>query len=242
MHIVTPETIEQVAWEGYLTPLWTPDQQSWALGPMPKHAASLPRVTLGEPVWWPAATAMETETGEKWTPPAGDSQYLLLRLACTLHPPAEGRLRYTEAILATYLRPVTGTGQVVAHDLYPRRLTADNEGSFVVGLGPDLRFANLVRVSLLDVGAEIEYRRAFPVIQGYGLGESRVYWRFAHHASHPLLGSQSVYIVLDAPADAGGVRLSVELVATLETRVGPIRLGLPREARDHTSRTIGDGR
>jgi hypothetical protein len=185
---------------------------------------------------------METETGKKWAPPASGRRYLLLRLACTLHPPTKGRSRYAEAVLATYLRPVKGAGQVVAHDLYPQRLTAETQGTFVVGLGPDLKFANLAKVTLLQVGAEIEYRRAFPVIQGYGLGESRVYWRFAHHATHPLLGSQSVYVVLDTPGDAGGVRLSVELVATLETRVGPIRLGLPREARDHTSRTIGDGR
>jgi hypothetical protein len=242
MHIVTPETIEQVAWEGHLAPLWTPDQQSWALGPMPKDAASLPRVTLGKPVWWLAETAMETETGKQWAPPASDRQYILLRLACTLHPPAKRRFRYAEAVLATYLRPVKGSGQVVAHDLYPLRLTAENQGTFTVGLGPGLKFASVVDVSLLEVGAEIEYRRAFPIIQGYGLGESRVYWRFAHHATHPLLGSQSVYAVLDAPGDVGGVRLSVELVATLETRVGPIRLGLPREARDHTSHTIGDGR
>jgi hypothetical protein len=241
MRIVTPETIEQVAWEGHLAPLWTPDQQSWALGPMPKDAASLPRVTLGEPVWWPAERAMEAETGKRWVPPAGGRQYLLLRLACTLHPPAEGRARYAEAVLATYLRPAQGGGQVVAHDLYPQRLTAENKGTFTVGLGPDLKFAEVVDVSLLEVGAEIEYRRAFPIIQGYGLGESRAYWRFAHHATHPLLGSQSVYAVLDAPGDASGVRLSIELVATLETRLGPVRLGLPQEARAHASRTIGDG-
>jgi len=45
--------------------------------------------------------------------------------------------------------------------------------------------------------------------------------------------------VLDAPQDAGGVRLSVELVATLETRWGPITVGLPQEAQTHLSRTIG---
>lgn len=71
------------------------------------------------------------------------------------------------------------------------------------------------------------------------MGESHPSWQFAHHAAHPLLGCQSVYAVLDAPGDAGGVRLSVELIATLETRFGGIiRVGLPEEARAHVSRVI----
>jgi hypothetical protein len=53
----------------------------------------------------------------------------------------------------------------VAHELYPQCLTADDKGTFKVGLGPDLKFAGLV-----------------------GLGESRPYWQFAHHEARPLLG------------------------------------------------------
>jgi len=228
MRIITPTEIEHVAWEGYLEPL----AESF------KGAESLPRVTLGEPAWWPAEQAMEGETGKKWTPPTGDRRYTLLRLACTLHPPAEVRTLYKEATLTAYLRPRHDAGRVVAHDLYPQRLTAEEKGTFKVGLGPDLKFAGLVDVSLLEVGAEIEVHKVFPVIQGYGLGESRPYWQFAHHEARPLLGCQSVYAVLDAPQEAGGVRLSLELVATLETRWGPITVGLPQEAQAHLSRTI----
>jgi len=234
MKIFTPAQIEQVAWEGYLEPL----------GETFRSAARLPRVTLGEPVCWPAEQAMEKETGKKWSPPpvtgtpAGDRRYTLVRLACTLHPPDEPRTHYTQATLGAYLRPRRGGERVVAHDLYPRRLSVENKGKFNIGLGPDLKFAEAVEVSLLEVGAEIEYRKVFPVIQGFGLGETKPYWQFAHHAAHPLLGCQSVYLVLAAPGDAGGVRLGVELVATLETRYGPVRVGLPEEARAHVSRTI----
>jgi len=228
MRIVTPTEIEHVAWEGPLEPL----AESF------KGAESLPRVTLGEPACWPAEQAMETETGKKWTPPAGGRRYTLLRLACTLHPPAEARSFYTGATLTAYLRPRRDVGRVVAHDLYPQRLAAEEKGAFKVGLGPDLKFAGLLDVSLLELGAEIEYRQVYPVIQGYGLGESRPYWQFACHSSHPLLGCQCVYAVLDAPGDAGGVRLSVELAATLETRWGPVTVGLPQEAQAHLSRTI----
>ncbi|MBC8449543.1 MAG: hypothetical protein H8D78_17490 [Chloroflexi bacterium] len=230
MRIITPTEIDDVAWEGNLEPL----------GPAYRGGPLLPRVTLGEPAWWPAEQAMEGETGKKWTPPAGDRRYTLLRLACTLHPPADTRTLYQEATLTAYLRPHSaGTGAVVAHDLYPQRLTAERKGKFTFGLGPDLKFADVFEASLFEVGAEIEYHQTFPVLQGYGLGESHPAWQFAHHAAHPLLGCQSVYAVLDAPDDAGGVRLSIELVATLETRFGGIiRVGLPEEARAHVSRMI----
>jgi hypothetical protein len=232
MHIVTPTQIDadQVAWEGSLEPL----------GETFKAARPCARVTLGEPAWWPAEEALETETGKKWAPPASDHRYTLLRLACTLHPPEDRRSHYSEATLGTYLRPHSaGAGTVLAHDLYPQRLTAEEKGTFKIGLGPDLKFAGVLDVSILEMGAEIEFPQVFPVVQGYGLGESRPYWEFAHHSGHPLLGCQSVYAVLDAPGETDGVRLTIELVATLETRFGPVRLGLPEEARVTLSRTIG---
>ena len=74
MRIITPAEIERVAWEGTLEPL----------GAAFKEPTLLPRVTLGEPVWWPAGQALESETGKKWSPPAGDTRYTLVRLACTL--------------------------------------------------------------------------------------------------------------------------------------------------------------
>ncbi len=231
MRITTPTQIEpdQVAWEGTLEPL----AEAF------KGAPPRPRVTLGEPAWWPAAEAVESETGQEWTPPSSQRRYTLVRLACTLHPPEERQSHYSEAALNAYLRPHSaGAGRVVAHDLYPRRLTAEETGTFTIGLGPDLKFADVLDVKLLEVGAEIEFPQVFPVVQGYGLGERRPYWRFAHHSGHPLLGCQSVYAVLDAPREADGVRITIELVATLETRWGPIRLGLPQAARSHIRRII----
>ena len=230
MRITTPTEIAQVAWEGELEPL----------GEVYKSAALRPRVTLGEPAWWPAEQALEKETGKPWSPPAGGRHYTLLRLACTLHPPGEARARYSEAALGLYLRPQrAASGPVVAHDLYPQRITVERTTTLKAGLGPDLKFGDAVELSLGELGAEIELPQVFPAVQAYGLGESHAEWRFAHHAARPLLGCQSVYAVLDAPREAGGVRLTVELVATLESRFGPIRLGLPAEAQAHISRVVG---
>ena len=229
MRINTPEGIEQAAWEGVLESLGETYRGAEPAGP---------RVTMGEPVWWPAEQALESETGKKWTPPAGGQRYTLVRLSCTLHPPAETRTRYMDVTLTAYLRPHAAVGAAVAHDLYPLRLTAETKGKFTVSLGPELKFAPAVDVKLGEIGAEIEFRRVFPVIQAFGLGESRPYWQFKHDAAAPLLGSQSVYMVVAAPKQAGGVRLSVELVATVETRYGPLRVGLPEAARTHLSKLI----
>jgi hypothetical protein len=228
MHIITPAEIDQVAWEGTLQPL----------GPTFMDTP-LPRVALGQPVWWPAAQALQNETGQAWTPPPDDLDYTLLRLACTLCPSQDRHTHYVDATLTAYLRPKEGAAAVVAHDLFPKRLTVDSERTFSFSLGPNLEFAGVVEASLIQVSAEIAYHRAFPVVQGFGIGESRPYWYFAHHAGNPLLGCQSVYLVLAAPRAANGVRLSLELTANLQTRYGPVRVGLPETARTHVGQVIG---
>ena len=80
MRIVSPTEIQRVAWEGTLEPL----------GAAFKDATPLPRVTLGEPAWWPPGEALEARTGKAWSPPAGDRRYALVRLTCNLHPPPKG--------------------------------------------------------------------------------------------------------------------------------------------------------
>lgn len=232
MRIVTPSKIEQVAWEGYLEPL----------GEVSKGAHSRVRVTLGEPVWWSVNEAMESKVGEKWVSPVGDKRYILVRLACTLHPPSGRLTRYTEATLKAYLRPrQEDAGAVLAHDLYPQRLTVDSKGKMALGLlGEGLNFIEGADINIMQPGIEIEYQQVFPVVQGFGLGESNPYWRFAHHAKHPLLGSQFVYLVVATPPNSRGVQLVVKLIATLQTRWGPIRLGIPEDARIYISRTIGE--
>ena len=227
MRLITPTVIEQVAWEGYLEPL----------GATFRSATGLPRVTLGEPVAW-SAQALESETGKKWSPPLGDRRYSLLRLACTLHPLDDSRAHYTETTLTAHLRSRDGIGHVLAHDLYPQRVTAETKGKTSLTLKPDFKFAQVIEFAPGEAGVEIEHHDVFPVIQAYGLGESQPYWKFDQHPAHPLIGCQSVYLVLAAPSDSGAVRLSVELIATVESRFGPLRVGLPQDARASLSRVI----
>jgi hypothetical protein len=234
VRIVTPEqlTPEEILWEGDLAP--TGDESIFKSA----DPDAVARVAIGRPVSWDAAAAVEGETGKTWTAPANDRRYTLLRLACTLYPPTAKRTTYRSATLIAYLRPRNGSTQVVAHDLYPQRVTQVNTGKAKVGLTPELKFSEAFSLKAGELGAEIEFQRAIPVVQSYGLGQSQPQWQFQTHAAHPLLGDQFVYLVADAAASAGGLRLTVELVATLETKWGMILLRTPPDARAHISHTI----
>lgn len=228
MAIVTPNEIEQAAWEGNLE----------QLGETFRGVGAHPRATIGEPAVWNAA-ALENETGKKWALPADARAYALVRLAFTLHVPENDRAQYREATLNAYLRPVRGVGTVVAHDLFPQRETAATTGKSKIALKPNFKFVEAIQFSPGEAGVEIDHHNVFPVIQAYGLGESNPYWKFENHSANPLVGCQSVYLVLAAPSDAAGVRLSIELTATVELRLGGLlRVRTPEEVRQNLTRVI----
>ncbi len=229
MDIITPSTIESVAWEGALDVPETTRSYS-------ESGLRRPVVTLGKPEIWPAAKALENEVGKKWVPPLGGSQFWLVRLACTLHEPPGGPT-ITEAVQALYLRPqnhAAGDKAVYSFSLYPDRLSVENQAEFNIGLGPELKFTG-VEAKAGEIGAKITYRKVFPIIQGYGAGEPAPFWIFKPHAAYPLDGSQFVYAVVAAQSGSGGAHAHVELTVTVESRFGPVRFGLPEEAKKHVA-------
>ena len=229
MNIITPTKIDKILWEGSLKLIG--DSSATEV----LHTA---RVTLGEPVSWPVERVLKGETVTPWMPPSKDQRYVLARLACMLHPLEDEGTRYSEATLTTFLRACSGTGPVVAYDLYPKNITAENKEKCCIRLGTDLKFSETMQAELPKVGAEIEFQKASPIVQAYGLGESHPYWRFRHHDEHPLFGTFFVYFVLAVPIDGIGIALGIELITLLQTRFGSIRLGLPEDAYAYIFRTI----
>jgi hypothetical protein len=231
MKIQTPATLtsDQIAWEGELVP---PEEVT--LGTKGTRPAA--RAALGKPVWWPAAAAVAGETGNTWTPPAGDRRYTLIRLSCTLYPPRHRRTHYQEAHLRVRLKSVDGNGRVVAHDLYPDKITTPAQGKYSIKLSPALKFVKAIDLSLGELGAEIAYERALPVAQSYGQGGNTPEWRFTHQPAHPLQGDISVYLVSDAPADVDAW-LELDLVATLSTTYGPLTVASPDPVTAHIAQT-----
>ncbi|HEY0602955.1 MAG TPA: hypothetical protein VGD58_08585 [Herpetosiphonaceae bacterium] len=231
MKITTPTEIKDVAWEGEL--------EAPAVSYAPS-SSSRPVVTIGQPEIWTAADALENEVGKKWVPPIGGASYWLLRLACTLREPA-GRERITEAQQTLYLLPQNRgapDSATYAYSLFPDRLSVEDKTDFNVSLGPELSFASGAGFKLGELGATIEYRKVFPVIQSFGAGEPSPYWRFQPHAAHPLVGSQFVYAVVVARPGVDAIRATVELTVTVETRFGPVRFGTPREEKPQLTFTI----
>ncbi len=232
MKIVTPTEIESVAWEGDLA------APTVSFGP--KSPTRL-TATIGKPAIWAVADALENEVGQKWTPPLGNADYWLVRLACTLRDPS-GMQTITAAQQRLYLRPQNHQADddtTYALSLFPDRLGVEDKGEISASLGPEMKFAGGSEFKVGQLGAKIECRKVFPVIQSYGAGESAPYWVFKPHAAHPIEGSQFVYAVVAAKAGSGGIQAYVELVATVEARLGGlIRLGTPEEVRPYTKFTI----
>lgn len=216
--IVTPTTIEQIAWEGELS------SSTERYG-----GSSAARVTLGQPTHW-TPQALEALTGTKWAAPANGRLHTLIRLSSTLHPPAAGQ-RYREATLIAEMRPLGSDDRALAHDLLPQRKLAEEQGKFTIKLAPSFKFADGSGIEVGEAGVEIEHHNAFPIIQAFGLGEDTPYWQFSRHDTQPLLGTQSVYLVASLPPTATALHLKLALIATLESsRFGLSRLLTPETA------------
>lgn len=235
MVIITPDDIDTVAWEGELAA--PPVSMS------PTRSDDRPVATIGAPEVWPAAEALQGQAGQRWMPPLGGASFWLVRLACTLRKPMSGSA-IAGAQQGLYLRPRASAASdtaVYAFSLYPDRLGIEDSREFTVSLGPELTFASGAGFKVGELGAKIEYKKVFPAIQAYGVGEPAPYWIFKPHARYPLEGSQFVYAVLAARPGAGGIRGAVELVVEVQGLFGPLRYGLPDEARAHTTFSVTAG-
>lgn len=231
MNITTPHAIADIAWEGELV------AAANTYGPKPP-APLVARI--GQPEIWPAAEALENEVGKKWVAPLGGASYWLIRLACTLFNPS-GLQAIGEAQQSLTLRPQSRQAPeraAYAFSLFPERLGAEDKAEFSVGLGPELTFGPDSSVKLGEIGAKIEYRKVYPVIQSYGAGGPEPHWVFKPHRTRPLDGDQFVYAVVVAEPAAQGIQAMVELRVVIETQFGPVRLAPPEESRGRRRFTI----
>jgi hypothetical protein len=200
-------------------------------------------VTIGKPEIWDTADALKNEINQVWTPPLTAATFWLVRLACTLRePPGLLLIRphITEVEQSLYLRPKNRQAEpdsTYAYSLYPDRLTAESKTDFILSLGPALKFGE-AELKVGELGATIEYRKVYPVIQSFQAGTATPYWLFKPHAAHPLEGDQFVYAVLAAQNGADGIRVSLDLKVTIETEWGPLKLAPPETARANLSFTV----
>lgn len=237
MHFVTPTKIESIAWEGKLVPPSGAGGFRAAFLRVAKRRG--PVCAIGKPEVWAAEDAVEPQTGQPWTPPLGGADFWLVRLACTLRDPS-GRLEIVEATHSLFLKPVQEApgAEAYAFSMIPDRLGIEDKANLTFTLGPELKFAGGVEVKAGEIGATIDYRKVFPVIQGYGAGRALCEWKFKPHRAHPIDGTQFVYAVVATRPSSTTAQAHVELSARVDTKLGPVHLGLPKEAKAHVAFAI----
>ncbi len=227
MHIKSPDQIENVAWEGELASSETMKTFSFR-----STREQQPKVTIGRPELWRVGEALKNEVDREWTPPLGDADFRLLRLACSLHE-LKGKSKFVEATLALSLRPASPDGAAYAFSMFPDRLGIENQAEFNVSLGPEATFATGAGFKLGELGAKIDYKKVFPVIESYGAGESHSYWTFKNHEAKPLQGCQLVYAVIVARPGDAGIRGEIQLTASVDDGARIFRFRPPEEVEDN---------
>ncbi len=218
MHIDDTQLPFESAWEGELAPP----------GGVFARGDGLPTVSLGRPAWWSDGEML----GKEWVPPAGGRRYGLARFAFSLRPGARQEVKRVEFVV--HLHAKGGGQRPLVFDLFPKAVTEEQTGEFKVGVGPDFKFMG-AEASLANVETTINLKQAVPVITADGVGESVARWVFQSRPAHPLLGSQSAYVVVELPPGVEAARASLLLSAEVTTRFGPMRGLLPEAERDRLS-------
>jgi len=220
MHIDDTQLPFETAWEGELAP---PE------GVFAKGGGDLPTVSLGRPAWWSDGKVL----GKEWVPPAGGKRYGLARFVFSLRPGARQEVKGVEFVV--HLHAKGGGARPVVFDLFPKAVTEEQTGMRTVGVDPKLKFVDAIEVSGLKAETTINVRQAMPVITADGVGESVARWVFQSRPAHPLIGSQSAFVVVELPPGVEAARASLLLSAEVTTRLGPVRGLLPEAERERLS-------
>lgn len=216
----------ETAWAGALEP---------PAGQYTKGPGALPQVTIGKPVWW----SDPRKLGADWVQPAGGQRYGLARFAYTLTPIERQTVDSVEFTVS--LASLGSAQRPIAFDLIPGLTTEEQTGSRKFTLDPKLKFTDVVEFSGVQAGVEINVKQAHVVSSIYGLGESDARWVFKARPAHPLVGSQTVFVVVELPASAQAARARVHLSAQVEAPVwGKLRGQLPAEAQAQSNFVLQD--
>lgn len=213
------------AWEGELKPA------TGAFGPTRGETSALV-ISIGKPSWWGQQNIM----GDQLVTPAGGKRYGLARFAFSLRPKERQERQEVKRVeFIAYLHAKGAGERPIAFDLLPKTTTIEGTGKVTVGIDPKFKFASAVEVSGFKAETEIDLKQAVPVIVADGVGESTARWVFESRPTHPLLGSQSAYVIVELPPGVDAARASLLLSAEVGTRLGPARYLLPKEQREQLS-------
>lgn len=223
MHIITPKNISPKSWEGRLIA---------NTGRLVPSASVSPIVTLAHAKIWPITDMLLPQD----TPPAPNTAHWLVQYGIHLHQPANHVSNITEAQLSLYLCPQDqcDLSHIYAHSLFPTQTTGETPSTYNVILSQDLSFAYDAAPNGQKTIATIIYHKAYPITQGHGVGKCTPYWIFKPRHTLDLVGCQFIYAVIAASTEVRSIDLIAELIVTVNTLHGPIRFGLPPEAKSRS--------
>jgi len=157
--------------------------------------------------------------------PAWD--FLLVRLTCSFRPAAE--CAFMLVSLRVRLEPQRPAilGDAIAYHMEPKDVTTPRTVKRSLSISPSLKLklTNIgdAEASLGKAERADEYIVYEPQISTFGLGSESPGWDFSPTKAQELRGSRELFLVVQLPR--GTVLTSrFELAATVQTKVGPIRL------------------
>ncbi|MFF4160581.1 hypothetical protein [Streptomyces sp. NPDC001678] len=186
------------------------------------HPSLTGRISLGMPVIRPLTATQAAEGDEDWVEflesQAGQYDYFLLSLICSFRPSPDGT-PFVDAGIGIRLEAPgqTADRQPIAWSISPKKRALP-----VTPSSPQLKLT----AKLMLVEAGVEYTpeqggREELFVVGMGERDSDPEWRFSATASTPLVGDESITLIVRAPAVVPA-QAHITMAATVKQR----RLGL----------------
>lgn len=225
MWLKTPETIENILWQGPLEP--ASDEalerlgREWATlgvkGSPAQAARELPIVSIGQPEVW---TLPEVYPPEAMPHPLkvklDEADFYLVRMSCSFRPQKdESQVEWARFLV--YLLPDSAARQPIAFDLHPLLVTQEVKRNVKVSLNPSLKFYE-VEGKAGGVEFGFEYPELQPIISAAGGGEANPSWDYEEAKGARVQGCKWMHLLVKAPRGTNPVRATLDLTADVRVR------------------------
>lgn len=196
-----------------------------------------PTIRIGKPHWWNQQNIM----GDQLITPANGARYGLARFVFALRPQKNQDVHRVEFNI--HLHAKSAGARPIAFDLFPKTTTADKTGKVSVGIDPKFKFTDGVSTveasGMPKAEVAIDMKQAKVVIASEGTGSSAARWLFESHATRPLVGDTSVYVIVELPPNVEAARAALHLRAEVKDRFNVVSYFVPEEQRERLSVVLG---
>ena len=188
-----------------------------------------PSLRFGKPHWWNQQNIM----GDKLITPANGARYGLARFVFAVRPQKNPEVKRVE--LTVHLHAKGAGARPIVFDLLPKTTTVEQSGKASVGIDPKFKFVAIEASGIPKAEVAIDIKQAKVVIEAEGTGQSQARWLFESHATRPLVGDTSVYVIVELPPGVDAARATMHLRAEVKSRFKVASYFVPEEERERLS-------